>query len=93
MSTTNELEVTVRDQGGFEMQLAVPESANVSQLLEVVQQEAPDHFPKVDQQGRLVHYAVEDTRIGTYLQPDTTFGKAGVQSGDVLELHPKPIAM
>lgn len=93
MIDVKEVEVTIQDQSGFEMELAVPLGSTVAQLLDVVQQEAPDHFPKVDQQGRLVRYAVENTRSGAYLNPDSTFADAGVQSDDILELHPKPIAM
>jgi len=88
-----EVLVTVRNQSGFTMELAVQSDAKVSELFETVHAEVPTTFPRVDSQGRMVHYSIENTRTGTYLNPNETFEEAGVKTGDILELHPRPIAM
>lgn len=95
MATTvaQEREITIRDQGGYELVLAVPPDSRVSDVLKVIQDEAPDRFPRVDRNGRLVHYALENTRTGAYLDPNATIADSDVRHGDVLEVHPKPIAM
>lgn len=92
-TTVQEIEVTIRDQSGFELVLAVPLDSRISDIIKAIQQEAPDRFPEVDRNGRLVRYAVENTRTGAYPDPNATIADADIQKGDVLEVHPKPIGM
>jgi len=89
----SELQLTVQDQSGFNMILAVPVDNPVSGLIKAVQDAAPDRFPTVDRQGRLVRYALENTRTESYLDPKDPVSAAGLQDQDVLQMHSKPVAM
>jgi len=93
MTAAPEIEIVVQNQSGFAADLAVPVDSQVGDIIKAIQQEAPDQLPEVDRQGRLVRYALENTRTGTYLDPNAAVQDVDLKEGDVLEVHMKPIAM